>query len=203
MSHSPSMRIAGFARRQRVSMPSQPIPRPVVLGRVRGAHGLRGQLRVQFFGDGPDNLARLPEVVLAPRADAPEVARHEVLRCSPGRRGEVRLALAGVKDRDAAEALRGLLVLGEPSHLEVLPPGDYYWYELVGCEVLDEGGRRLGRIRELWDTGAHDVLVVEREGGADLLVPAVDEWLRRVDPEARQVVVRLLPGMLESDRAGS
>jgi 16S rRNA processing protein RimM len=158
---------------------------------------------VQFFGDGPDNLARLPEVVLAPGADQPEVARHEVLRCSPGRRGEVRLALAGLRDRDAAEALRGLLVLGESSHLDALPPGDHYWYELVGCEVVDEGGRPLGRIRELWDTGAHDVLVVEREGDADLLVPAVDEWLKQVDPEARQVVVHLLPGLLESDGSGS
>ncbi len=183
-------------------MPSHPIPSSVVLGRVCGAHGLRGQLRVQFFGDGPGNLARLPEVVLAPAADEPEIARYEVLRCSPGRRGEVRLALAGLRDRDAAEALRGLLVLGEPSHLDVLPPGEHYWYQLVGCEVVDEGGRRLGRVRELWDTGAHDVLVVEREGSADLLVPAVDEWLQRVDPEARRVVVHLLPGLLESDGAG-
>lgn len=184
-------------------MPSHPIPSRVVLGRVRGAHGLRGQLRVQLFGDGPENLARLPEVALAPGADEPEVARYEVLRCTAGRRGEARLSLAGVKDRDAAEALRGLLVLGEPSHLEVLPPGDHYWYELVGCEVVDEGGRRLGRIRELWDTGAHDVLVVEREGGADVLIPAAGEWLHRVDPEARRVVVHLLPGLLEPDPTGS
>jgi 16S rRNA processing protein RimM len=158
---------------------------------------------VEFFGDGPDNLARLPEVALARGADEPEVARYEVLRCSPGRRGEVRLALTGLRDRDAAEALRGLLVLGEASHLDVLPPGDHYWYELVGCEVWDEEGRRLGRIRELWDTGAHDVLVVEREGGTDLLVPAVDEWLHRIDPESRQVVVHLQPGLLEPDEAGS
>jgi 16S rRNA processing protein RimM len=156
---------------------------------------------VRIFGDGPDNLARLPEVALARGVDEPEVARHEVLHCLPGRRGEVRLALEGVRDRDAAEALRGLLVLGEPSHLDVLPPGDHYWYELVGCDVVDEGGRRLGRIRELWDTGAHDVLVIEREGGADLLVPAVDEWLHEVDPEARQVVIHLLPGLLESEGA--
>jgi 16S rRNA processing protein RimM len=157
---------------------------------------------VQFFGDGPDNLARLPELALARAAEEPELARYKVLRCSPGRRGEVRIALEGVRDRDSADALRGLLVLGEPSHLDALPPGDHYWYELVGCDVLDEGGRRLGRVRELWDTGAHDVLVIEREGGADLLVPAVDEWLHRVDPEARQVVVHLLPGLLESDGAG-
>lgn len=183
-------------------MPNPPIPHRVVLGRVRGAHGLRGQLRVQFFGDGPDNLAHLPEVALAPRADEPEVARHEVLRCSPGRSGEVRLALAGLRDRDAAQALRGLLVLGEASLLHALPPGDHYWYELVGCEVVDEGGRRLGRVRELWDTGAHDVLVVEREGAADVLVPAVDEWLHRVDTEARRVVVHLLPGLLEPDATG-
>jgi 16S rRNA processing protein RimM len=183
-------------------MSSQSIPRRVVLGRVRGAHGLRGQVRVRFFGDGPDSLARFPEVTLASSAEEPGVARHEVLKCSPGRAGEVRLTLSDLGDRDAAQALRGLLVLGEPEHLDALPPGDHYWYELVGCEVVDEQGRRLGRVRELWDTGAHDVLVVEREAGADVLVPAVDEWLRQVDPEGRRVVVHLLPGLIEPESAG-
>lgn len=173
-----------------------------MLGRVRGAHGLRGQLRVGFFGDGPHNLAQVPEVVLAPEAGQPEVARHEVLSCSPGRRGEVRLELAGLRDREAAEALRGLLVLAEPAHLDVLPPGDHYWFELVGCEVSDEAGRHLGRVRELWDNGGHDLLVVERDDGTELLVPAVDEWLPRIDPETRRVVVRLLPGLLEPDAPG-
>lgn len=178
------------------------IPRRVVLGRVRGAHGLRGQLRVRFFGDGPDNLGRVPEVCLAAGVDEPVVARHRVLRCSPGRPGEVRLALEGLRKREAAEALRGLLVLAEPSHLAALPEGDHYWFELVGCEVLDEAGRSLGRVRELWDTGAHDVLVVEREGAEDLLVPAAREWLRQVDPAGRRVVVHLQPGLLESEAVG-
>lgn len=166
----------------------------MVLGRVAGAHGLRGQLRVSFFGDGVANLDRVPEVVLAPGADAPAVARHEVARATPGRSGEVRVSLVGVRTRDQAEALRGLLVLADPAHLVPLAEGEHYWFELIGCEVVDEGGERLGRVRELWDTGAHDVLVVERPGGADLLIPAAQEWLRAVDPEARRVVIQVQPG---------
>jgi 16S rRNA processing protein RimM len=165
----------------------------VVLGRVTGAHGLRGQLRVRILGDDAGNLGRVREVWLARHREDLQPARHAVRGVAAGRRGEVRLALSGVKGRDAAQALRGRLVLAEARRLAALPAGQHYWYELVGCEVLGEDGRSLGRVRELWDPGPHDVLVVERPNGGDLLVPAADAWLLDVDVATRRVVVRLLP----------
>jgi 16S rRNA processing protein RimM len=98
-----------------------------------------------------------------------------------------------VEGRDAARALHGRLVLAEAHALAALPAGQHYWFELVGCEVFAEDGVALGRIRELWDPGPHDVLVVERAAGGDLLLPAVDAWLLDVDTAKRRVVVRLPP----------
>jgi 16S rRNA processing protein RimM len=115
----------------------------------------------------------------------------------------VRLALEGVGTREAAEALRGRLVFGRAEDLPALPEGEHYWYELVGCDLETEDGRRVGRIREIWETGAHDVFVVERNDGATCLVPTARELLREIDVEARRVVVEDLPGLFEPvDRAG-
>ncbi len=180
--------------------------RHVVLGRIAGAHGVHGRVRVTVLGDGPEHLLAAPWLELSfdardPLHD-PRRRRYEVAGAGPGRPGEVRLALAGVSDRDAAAALRGALVVGSAALLAPLAPGEHYWYELVGCSVVLESGAPLGTVREIWETGAHDVLVVEDAAGRSHLIPAADAFLRQVDPAARRIVVAPVPGLLADD-AGS
>ena len=79
----------------------------VEIGRVTGAHGLRGEVRVRWFGDGPETLLSLDEVRLGSSLEDPRPRLYRVHRAGTGRAGEVRLALEGVNDRDAAGALRG------------------------------------------------------------------------------------------------
>jgi 16S rRNA processing protein RimM len=169
----------------------------VALGRVVGAHGMGGQLRVRYFGGAPDNLTRLETVLLAESEGAADAERFEVTRAAPGRREEVRMALAGVEDRESAVRLRGKLVVAEASQLEALPEGEYYSYQLVGCRVEGVDGQPIGTVREVWPTGAVDVLVVEGEKGVRQLIPAAEDQLRGVDIEARRIVIEILPGLLD------
>ncbi len=170
----------------------------VVLGRVVGAHGMGGQLRVRYFGGVPNNLMRLEAVLLAESEDGANAERFEVIRAGAGRREEVRMTLAGVADREAAERLRGKWVIVGGSQLEALPEGEYYSYQLVGCRVESADGQPIGTVREVWPTGAVDVLVVEGEEGAQRLIPAAESQLREVDIEARRIVIEILPGLLDS-----
>lgn len=167
----------------------------VEVGRVVGAHGLRGQLRVAAH----DPASAPPEagesVVLVSREGF--AREFEVGRVTPGRAGEWRVALVGLRQRDAAEALRGHRLERRADRLERLAEGEWYAYQLVGCRLEAEDGRALGQIRGIWETGGSDVLVVAGEGGRELLVPAA--LLRGVDPQARRAVVELLPGLLEDD----
>lgn len=177
-----------------------PRPRHVVaLGRVLGAHGLRGQLRV---GGDATNLLHIPRVKLGRTEEDPTAEAYDVVSVARGRRNEMRMALAGIRDRAGAEAQRGLLVLGRTADLERLPPGEYYEYELVGCGVEDAAGRRIGVVRGIWHTGAPDVLVVEDAAGAEHLIPAAHGILKEVDVEGRRLVIDAIPGLLELDREG-
>jgi 16S rRNA processing protein RimM len=171
--------------------------RRVVVGRIRGAHGLRGQIRVQYFTDAADTLVGLPSVTIARAEDDPETQAFEVEFAGPGRRGEVRMALAGIRKREAAEELRGRLVLADPKDFEPLGPGEHYGFELVGCRVETRDGRTLGRVRDIWPTGAADLLIVEGEGGREHLIPAARDLLREVDVERRRIVVEVIPGLLD------
>jgi tRNA (guanine37-N1)-methyltransferase len=176
--------------------------RRVVLGRVVGAHGIRGEIRVQILGDGPENLMAISRVALGAGPDDAAAEIREVEASGRGRPGEVRLRLRGIADRSAAESLRGRLVLADAAQLPKLPPGEYYWYELIGCRVQDVGGHALGTIREIWETGAHDVLVVEGDDGARRLLPATHELFEEVDTAGRRVVVSGIPGLYEAADAG-
>lgn len=185
----------------------------VVLGEVIGAHGTHGEVRVAVFGDGPTNLLRAPELMLGssrttrsedrrspdPRSLDPRSLDRIVAveRAAPGKRGEVRLTLRGVESREAAQALAGLQVSVETRHLEPLPSGEFYWYQLVGCAVEAHDGRALGTVRALLETGAHDVLIVEDAEGQEVLLPTAGDLLREVDVERKRIVIEVPEGLLD------
>ena len=174
-----------------------------MLGRVLGAHGLRGQVRVRYFGDGPENILGAPRLLLAEPErgiEDPSAEEFEVEGGAAGRRGELRLALRGIRSREEAEELKGRLVTGAPEHLSPLPEGEFYWYELIGCRVEAAGGRTVGTVKEIWETGAHDVLVVEGEDGRRRLIPTARALMKEVDVEAGRIVVEDLPGLLDPVR---
>ncbi len=84
-----------------------------------------------------------------------------------------------------------------PRHLETLPPGEHYWFELVGCRVEATSSGEIGTVKEIWETGAHDVLVIERPDGRQVLLPAVREFLREIDVAGRRLVIDEIPGLLD------
>jgi 16S rRNA processing protein RimM len=169
----------------------------VTLGRVIGAHGLRGELRVRLFDGTNNNLRAGSSVWLAREEGDPKAVEARVRAVGSGRRGEARLALEGVDGREAAEALRGRLVQAGVDQLAPLEAGEYYQYELVGCRVEDGSGRVLGVVQGIWETGAPDVLVVVDETRRELLIPAARAILREVDLVARRITIDPPPGLLD------
>lgn len=168
----------------------------ILIGRIAGAHGLRGQVRVQCFGEEPEPLLDITHVTLAPRNEEETPSAYEVTKVSPGRSGELRVALAGVRSRDQAEALVGCGVQIDPGQIAALPSGEYYAFQLIGCRVESSEGAAVGIVRDIWHTGAPDVLVVEDAAGEQQLIPAAQALLEEVDIEARRIVIEIPPGLL-------
>lgn len=172
--------------------------RRVIVGRIAGAHGILGEVRVQLLADAP-LLLGLQRLALS-RSDAADPQAREIENegGTTARPGELRLRLRGVADRDAAEALRGMLLLANVADLPTLPTGSHYWFELVGCVVETANGERVGEVSELWDTGAaHDVLVIAGDDGRQRLIPMVAALLRSVDVAARRIVLEDVAGLAD------
>jgi 16S rRNA processing protein RimM len=172
-------------------------PRRVVIGRITGEHGLRGTVQVRFSGDGPENLLRASKLMIGSSVDDPQAISMEVESATPGRTGEVRMALAGVEGREAARQLRGRFVMVDSGQLEPLADGEFYEFQLIGCRVEGEDGEKVGTVREVWSTGPSDGLVVVNEEGGQHLIPTGGDFLREVDLERRRIVVEIIPGLLD------
>jgi 16S rRNA processing protein RimM len=175
----------------------QRLEQRIVLGVISGAHGVRGEVRVRIAVDSAEPLFELSSAWLGSGPGDPEARRFEVLECSRARSGEVRLRLSGVTSREDVGGLIGRLLMAPSSVLPDLPEGEFYGYELIGFRVESEAGEVVGTGREIWETGAHDVLLVEDEEGVRRLIPTAQELVNQIDREARRIVVVDLPGLLD------
>ena len=178
-----------FAMTPEAPSAQQPAPeKRVLLGRIHGAFGVRGELKLESFTDPLRGILRYQPWVLR---DARGVERE--LSGARGRetaKGIV-ATIPGVDDRDAAEALRGTEVWVPRSALPPPAEGEYYWVDLEGLRVMNIEGADLGTVSHLFATGANDVLVAEgglppRERMIPFLLPDV---VRSVDFDAGVVTV--------------
>lgn len=169
----------------------------LAVGRVVGAYATSGAIRVNWLGDGPEALLAAPVVWLSLDEHDEFPRRHAVVSADPGGTGEVRLSLAGLRSRADADAYTGRLVLLDEAALPPLDEDEYYWFEWVGFEVVDQQGEPIGEVEELWATGAHDVMVVVSSEGARHLIPTARDFVTRVDREARRIEVAVIPGLLD------
>ncbi len=178
---------------------SNPEPSYIIVGRVRRPHGIRGEVRVEILTDYPERLVQHDFLYLAPPQSPDEVEQYPFESVRP-HKGILLVKLGGVDERDAAEELRGMLVQVPFEEAVPLEEGEYYHFQLIGMDVETETGEWLGRVAEVIATGAHDVYVVRGPRG-EVLLPAIEDVILELNTEARKMVVRPLPGMLEEETA--
>lgn len=165
------------------------------VGRIAQAYGLDGRLKVQPFGP-PDESVLLTcrHWWLRPPAVAPSAPAPGGLVPQQAERARVHGAtivarLAGLSDRDAALRWRGAEILVSRAQFPAPAEDEYYWVDLVGCEVRNRADELLGRVAAVDDHGAHGLLRVQPPSGAPFLVPFVEAYVDRVDLAARRIDV--------------
>jgi 16S rRNA processing protein RimM len=160
----------------------------LAVGRVLRPHGVRGELLLTSLTDFPEHLAEVKTVYLG----EPPVA-HPLVGAR-AHRGQLLLRLGDVSTREAADPLRGQLVQIRAQAAKPLPPGMYYQHQLIGLAVVTDGGEALGRLKEVLETGANDVYVVQGDGG-ELLLPAIKSVILQIDLPAQTMTVHLPAGL--------
>ena len=153
------------------------------MGRVAAPFGVKGWVKVQPDTEAPGSLLGYKSWWIGRDGDWREIAVAEARVQDRA----VAARLAGYDDRDAATTLRGMLVAVEREQLPQPRQGEYYWVDLVGLRVVNTESQELGRIEQVLQTGANDVLVVQ--GDRERLVPFIADVIREVDTAAGVVRV--------------
>lgn len=155
------------------------------VGRIVGPHGVSGKVKVAPFSGDPSGLLSATRVRIAGGAAAG--ASDHAVEGAHRSGGYAVLSLEGVGSVTEAGVLSGATVFVRREELP--PPGEdeYYWADLVGCEVVDREGGRLGVVVGVTDGPAHDWLVVRR-GEEESFLPLVSEFIREVDVTGKRIV---------------
>ncbi len=174
----------------------QPAPAWIALGKLVRTHGIRGELRCLPYN--PATTALRPGRKVGVCRDSTPVETTVVAVRRHAR--FLLLALEGIQSLEAAQSLVGSEVCVRPQDLEPAGPGEAYYFQLVGLETVTAAGQGVGRIESVFRTAAHDVCVVRRPDGRELLIPFVEPVIREVRLNECKLVIEPVPGMLEDEK---
>lgn len=176
----------------------------VEVGRIVDAWGVKGGIKVQPFSSDPQALFCTKKWFLRPtetvtgavtRPDAaaavskPRLSAPRFLKVKQAReQGDVVVVTAeGLDDRNAAEALKGARVFVSRSAFPTPDEGEFYWVDLIGLEVVNRQGERLGKVVDLLDTGPQSVLRCDADG-VERLIPFVSAYIDSVSLADQRIV---------------
>lgn len=176
-----------------------PVPADAIeVGRVMGAWGIKGGIRVKPFAADPQALFASKRWFLRP-PEGPRLAGLKaqsipaLLRIiSAKEHGDGVVATAQeLADRNAAEALKGAAVFVSRASFPTPEEGEFYWVDLIALQVVNRAGLGLGEVIGLIETGPHCVLRIQAadRSGEEVLIPFVDAYVDSVDLPARRITV--------------
>jgi 16S rRNA processing protein RimM len=163
---------------------SPPADQMIVMARIAAPFGIKGWLKLQIFTEHADSLDQFDTWFMSTPTGWQEV---EVEDFAVNVKAVV-VKLKGCDDRSAAELLKKREIAVPRDWLDDEDDGTFYWVDLIGAEVVNKAGERLGHIETLMETGANDVLVV-KQGSTEMLIPFVEQYLVNVDRDKKIVTV--------------
>lgn len=163
----------------------------ICLGAIVAAHGVKGAVKVACFTSEPEAIT-----AYGPLTDESGKTQYKLQLIGPTK-GGVLARVAGVGDRNAAEALKGTRLYVERKALPKTDEEEFYHADLIGLAARWEDGAALGRVLAVHNFGAGDMLEIAREGASSLMVPFTREAVPQVDVRDGFVTVARIDGLLE------
>lgn len=167
----------------------------IVIGKIIGAHGIRGEVKVFPITDNVRRFNKLKKCFVT-KEDGTVVKEFEV-RSSRVDKTNALVTFKDIIDRTEAEKLKGLFVSVDRDDAVKLPKNSYFIADLIGVEVIDDELGSLGKVKNVFETGANQVLQVKRQGKQDLMIPFLKAICYDIEPENGFIKVKLPDGLYE------
>lgn len=168
----------------------------IIIGKIINVVGLKGEIKVYSYTESLDRFKKLERIYIGSDENDEDLAEYKI-KSVRYKGATVIISLEGVTNIDMAEALREKMVMMDESDLEELPKGVYYIRDLIGMTVVSDTGEVLGILKDVNTNTPQRIYEVQRNNGADILIPGVDEFILNTDMEKRIITVKVIEGLYE------
>ncbi len=163
------------------------------VGKIVTTHGVRGEVKLQPWGNDPDNLCTF-KVFYTDKEHKPFKVMRSRNHC-----GMILIQFEGIDTKESADKLRGTVFCIDRDD-DTLEEGQYYWQDLMGLDVIDvDTGKEYGKLCDITETGANLVYHIKFADGSINLIPAIDDVVISVDLDENIMKIRPLKGLFDDD----
>ena len=161
------------------------------IGQIVNTFGIKGEVKVAPFTDDINRFDDLKKVYVRTKKDL-KIYKVENARYH---KNMVLLKFEGINNPEEAELLKNSFLEVDREDAIPLEEGTYFIVDLIGLDVYTDDGKLLGKVEDIYNTGANDIYVVKDELGKQILLPGIDDVIKEVKLEDR-IIVHLIPGLI-------
>ena len=162
------------------------------IGQIVNTHGIKGEIKITPFTNDITRFDDLEEVYVKSKIES-KLYKVEGVRYH---KNMVLLKLEGINTPEQADLLRNAYLEVDRENAVPLKEGTYYIVDLIGLEVYTDEGKLLGKVDDIYNTGANDIYVIKDELGKQVLLPGIKDVIKNVDLEGKKIIVHLIPGLI-------
>ena len=162
------------------------------IGQIVNTFGIKGEVKIAPFTDDINRFDDLKKVYVRTKKDL-KIYKVENARYH---KNMVLLKLESINNPEDAEMLRNAFLEVDREDAVPLKEGTYFIADLIGLDVYTDDGKLLGKVDDIYNTGANDIYVVKDELGKQILLPGIKDVIKEVDLESEKIIVHLIPGLI-------
>ncbi|WP_188205784.1 ribosome maturation factor RimM [Alkalibacillus aidingensis] len=163
------------------------------VGKIVNTHGVRGEVRVIAVTDFDERFEPGSRLYILDEQQSPTEL---IVKTHRKHKQFDLLSFEGYESINEVEPLKNYQLKVAQEDLHELDEGEFYYYEIIGCQVYLTDGSHIGHVKEILSPGANDVWVVQRQGKKDALIPYIDDVVKQVDIENQRIVIEEMEGLL-------
>ena len=165
------------------------------VGKIVNTHSLKGEVKVISSTDFEEQRFEKGTELLITRGN--QVVKEVTVESYRTHRNNLLVKFVGIDSIEEAEKLKNLQIKIDSDNIGELEENEFYFHEIIGCEVFDENGKSLGEISEILTPGANDVWVIKSQNGKEILIPYIEDIVKKIDVENKKIDIEVMEGLID------
>ena len=165
------------------------------VGKIVKTHSLKGEVKVISSTDFEEQRFEKGTELLITRGN--QVVKEVTVESYRTHKNNLLVKFVGIDSIEEAEKLKNLQIKIDSENIGELEENEFYFHEIIGCEVFDENGKSLGEISEILTPGANDVWVIKSQNGKEILIPYIEDVVKKIDVENKKIDSEVMEGLID------